>query len=79
MKHLLRGLVSAALTTVSMLANAVVLSLDASNKLIGATGIMVNGTAYDVRCGQAPASVAVRPTTVSPNPPPSPCLASVSA
>lgn len=49
MKHLHRSLVFAALTLLSMAANAVVLTLDATNKLIGATDVMVNGAAYDVQ------------------------------
>lgn len=49
MKHLLQSLIFAALALLSMAANAVVLTLDSNNKLIGATDVMVNGTAYDVQ------------------------------
>jgi hypothetical protein len=49
MKHLHGSLVFAALTLLSTAANAAVLTLDATNKLIGATDVMVNGAAYDVQ------------------------------
>jgi hypothetical protein len=49
MNHRLRGLAFAALILVAGAANAALLTLDTSSKLMGATDVMVNGAAYDVR------------------------------
>lgn len=49
MNHRLRGLAFAALVLVAGAANAALLTLDTSSKLMGATDVMVNGAAYDVR------------------------------
>ncbi len=49
MQPLLRNLVIAALGTLAVAADAAVLTLDASGKLLGASGVQVNGAAYDVQ------------------------------
>lgn len=49
MNHRLRSLAFAALVLVAGAANAALLTLDASGKLMGATDVLVNGAAYDVQ------------------------------
>lgn len=49
MKYLLRSLLFFALALVAMTANAVVLNVDGAGKLLGASGVQVNGTTYDVQ------------------------------
>ena len=49
MKHLLRSLLFLTLVMVASASNAaVVLNVDTTGKLLGASGVQVNGTAYDV-------------------------------